>query len=149
MSLDITFGLNVVDSSSPVSVLFREAFSHPYISFFHLVFSVIIMYDIKLANKLMRILIADEYTVTKLQLQLNLSVQLSENSQNFFKLTSVSSGPSIAILIGWGKETESLFCCLFRNTFHSITLEELYFHVLHELERIKLFSQADPFVKLL
>ena len=42
--LDITFGLHVVDSSSLVSVLFREAFSHPYISIFHLlvnVFSVI------------------------------------------------------------------------------------------------------------
>ena len=42
--LDITFGLHVVDSSSLVSVLFREAFSHPYISFLHLlvnVFSVI------------------------------------------------------------------------------------------------------------
>ena len=34
--LDITFGLQVVESSSHVSVLFREAFSHPYISFFHL-----------------------------------------------------------------------------------------------------------------
>ena len=34
--LDITFGLEVVESSSLVSVLFREAFSHPYISFFHL-----------------------------------------------------------------------------------------------------------------
>ena len=33
--LDITFGLQVVESSSLVSVLFREAFSHPYISFFH------------------------------------------------------------------------------------------------------------------
>ena len=127
MSLDITFGLHVVDSSSLVSVLFREAFSHPYISFFHLLvncFSVIKMYDINLANKLMRIFIADEYTVTRLQL--NLSVQLSENSQNFFKLTSVSSGPSIA----WGKETESLFCCLFIKKFHCITSEELYFHVL-------------------
>ena len=40
---DITFGLHLVDSSSLVSVLFREAFSHLYISFFHLlenVFSV-------------------------------------------------------------------------------------------------------------
>ena len=36
MYLDITFGLHVVDSSSLVSVLFREAFNHPYISFFHL-----------------------------------------------------------------------------------------------------------------
>ena len=34
--LDITFGLQVVESSSLVSVLFREALSHPYISFFHL-----------------------------------------------------------------------------------------------------------------
>ena len=34
--LDITFGLQVVESSSLVSVLFREAFNHPYISFFHL-----------------------------------------------------------------------------------------------------------------
>ena len=34
--LDITFGLQVVESSSVVSVLFREAFSHPYISFIHL-----------------------------------------------------------------------------------------------------------------
>ena len=33
--LDITFGFHIVDSSSLVSVLFREAFSHPYISFFH------------------------------------------------------------------------------------------------------------------
>ena len=37
---------HVVDSSYLVSVLFREVFSHPYISFFHLLvnaFSVIIM----------------------------------------------------------------------------------------------------------
>ena len=34
--LDINFRLHVVDSSSLVSVLCREAFSHPYISFFHL-----------------------------------------------------------------------------------------------------------------
>ena len=34
--LDITFGLQVVESSFLVSVLFREAFSHTYISFFHL-----------------------------------------------------------------------------------------------------------------
>ena len=34
--LDITFGLHVVDSSLLVSILFREAFSHSYISFFHL-----------------------------------------------------------------------------------------------------------------
>ena len=34
--LTITFGLHVFDSSSLVSVLFKEAFSHPYISLFHL-----------------------------------------------------------------------------------------------------------------
>ena len=34
--LDITFRLQVVESSSLVSVLFREVFSHPYISFFNL-----------------------------------------------------------------------------------------------------------------
>ena len=34
--LDITFGLQVVESSSLLSVLFREEFSHPYISFSHL-----------------------------------------------------------------------------------------------------------------
>ena len=34
--LDITFRFQVVEISSFVSVLFREAFSHPYISFFHL-----------------------------------------------------------------------------------------------------------------
>ena len=42
--LDITFGLQAVRRSSLVSVLFREAFSHPFISFFQLlvnVFSVI------------------------------------------------------------------------------------------------------------
>ena len=32
--LDITFGLQVVERCSLVSVLFREAFNHPYISFF-------------------------------------------------------------------------------------------------------------------
>ena len=31
-----SFGLQVVESSTLVSVLFREAFSHPYIPFFHL-----------------------------------------------------------------------------------------------------------------
>ena len=36
MHLDITFGLQVVESSSLVSVLFREVFNHPYISFLHL-----------------------------------------------------------------------------------------------------------------
>ena len=38
--------MQVVESSSLVSVLFKEAFSHPYISFFHLLvngFSVIII----------------------------------------------------------------------------------------------------------
>ena len=42
--LHITFRLQVVESSFLASVLFREAFSHPYISFFHLLvngFSVI------------------------------------------------------------------------------------------------------------
>ena len=42
----MTFGLQVVESSSLVSVLFREAFNHPYISFIHLLvngFSVIII----------------------------------------------------------------------------------------------------------
>ena len=34
--LDITFRWHVFRSSSLVSVLFREVFSHPYISFFHL-----------------------------------------------------------------------------------------------------------------
>ena len=34
--LDITFGLQKVESSSFISVLFREMFSHPYISFFHI-----------------------------------------------------------------------------------------------------------------
>ena len=34
--LDITFGLHIIDSSSLVFVIFREVFSHPYISFFHL-----------------------------------------------------------------------------------------------------------------
>ena len=41
--LDITFGLQVVESTSLVSVLFREAFSHPYISFFHLLVIIIII----------------------------------------------------------------------------------------------------------
>ena len=44
--LDITFGLQLVESSSLISVLFREAFNHSYISFFHLLvngFSVIII----------------------------------------------------------------------------------------------------------
>ena len=36
MHLDITCRLQVVVSSSHVSVPFREVFSHPYISFFHL-----------------------------------------------------------------------------------------------------------------
>ena len=36
MHLDITFRLHVVESCSLVSVLFREAFNHPYISLFHL-----------------------------------------------------------------------------------------------------------------
>ena len=43
--LDIT-GLQLVESSPLVSVLFREVFNHPYISIFHLlvnVFSVIIL----------------------------------------------------------------------------------------------------------
>ena len=32
----MTFGLQVIENSSLVSVLFREAFSHHYISFLHL-----------------------------------------------------------------------------------------------------------------
>ena len=45
--LDIFFGLQVVESSSLVSVLFRKVFSHPYISFFSLLlngFSVTIFH---------------------------------------------------------------------------------------------------------
>ena len=38
--LDITFRLQVVESSSLVSVLFREGFSDTYISFLHLVLNV-------------------------------------------------------------------------------------------------------------
>ena len=34
------FRLQVVEGSSLVSVLFSEAFSHPYISFFHLLVNV-------------------------------------------------------------------------------------------------------------
>ena len=33
--LDINFGLQVVESSSLVTILFREAFNHPYIPFSH------------------------------------------------------------------------------------------------------------------
>ena len=47
--LDITFGFHVVESSSLVSVHLREAFSHPYISFFHLLvkrFSVVIICNV-------------------------------------------------------------------------------------------------------
>ena len=33
----------VIDSSSIVSVLFREVFSHPYISFFHLLVNVVFL----------------------------------------------------------------------------------------------------------
>ena len=50
--LDITFGLQVVDSSSLVSILFREAFSHPYISFFHLLVNGFLLCNIGLALKL-------------------------------------------------------------------------------------------------
>ena len=38
--LDTTFGWQVVESSSLVSVLFREALSRPYMSFFHLLVNV-------------------------------------------------------------------------------------------------------------
>ena len=34
--LDLSFGLHVVDSLFLVSILYREAFSHPYICFLHL-----------------------------------------------------------------------------------------------------------------
>ena len=58
MHLNITFGLHVVEKSSLVSVLFREAFSHSYISFFHLLvnvfFSVIREYSSTLYEGLAR-----------------------------------------------------------------------------------------------
>ena len=41
--LDITFGLQVVESSSLDSVLYRDAFSHPYISFIHLLVMVFLL----------------------------------------------------------------------------------------------------------
>ena len=41
--LDITFGLQVVESSSLVSVLFKEAFSHFYISFFQLLVKTVFL----------------------------------------------------------------------------------------------------------
>ena len=41
--LDITFGLHVVDSSSLISILFREVFSQPYISLFHLLAIVFLL----------------------------------------------------------------------------------------------------------
>ena len=43
--LDMTFGLLVVESSSLVSVLFREAFNHPYISFFQLLVNSFFWYS--------------------------------------------------------------------------------------------------------
>ena len=44
MHLDITFGLQVVESSSLVSVLLiREAFSHPYIFFYHLLVNIFLL----------------------------------------------------------------------------------------------------------
>ena len=39
--LDITFGMQEVEGSSLVPILFREAFSHHYISFFHLLVNVV------------------------------------------------------------------------------------------------------------
>ena len=50
--LDITFGLQLVESSSLVSVLFREAFNHPYISFFHLLVNVYITVCDRIAHKI-------------------------------------------------------------------------------------------------
>ena len=56
MHLDITFGLQVVQRFSLVSILFREAFNHPYISFFHLLVNgVSVMYNVcepKFSNRL-------------------------------------------------------------------------------------------------
>ena len=46
MNLDVTFGFQVVESSSLVSVLFRERFNHPYISFFHLQENVFSVYNL-------------------------------------------------------------------------------------------------------
>ena len=43
--LGITFGLHIVDSSFLVSVLFREVFSHPYISFFSFTGKLIFLYQ--------------------------------------------------------------------------------------------------------
>ena len=40
MHLDITFGLQEVESSSLVSLLFREAFNQPYISFIQFLVNV-------------------------------------------------------------------------------------------------------------
>ena len=40
---DITFGLQVVESSSFVSVLFIEVFNHPYIFLFHLLVNVFLL----------------------------------------------------------------------------------------------------------
>ena len=42
--LDIIFGLQVVESSSLVFVLFREAFNHPFIFFQLLVIGFSVMY---------------------------------------------------------------------------------------------------------
>ena len=44
--LDITFGLLVVENSSLVSILFREAFSHPYIHFFSIIVKTFLLYII-------------------------------------------------------------------------------------------------------
>ena len=45
MHLDITFGLQVVESPSLASVFFREVFSHPYISFSHLLVKWFMRYE--------------------------------------------------------------------------------------------------------
>ena len=53
------FYSQIVESSSLVSVLFREVFSHPYISFFHLLvngFSVIRVYGSTLYVGLARVI---------------------------------------------------------------------------------------------
>ena len=49
--LDITFGVHAVDSSSLVSVLFREAFSHPYISFFQILVNGFIVTSFRTFSK--------------------------------------------------------------------------------------------------
>ena len=81
------FYSQIVESSSLVSILFREVFSHPYISFFHLLvngFSVIYIYICLWSKKIFESFFRDRLTFSNVD---------SRTSRRIYRLALLLRAP--------------------------------------------------------